>query len=56
MKIWVSGFNAWGQLDIFDEKAQNQVFPDDLQTFQIFTQSDKLDILWTAITANMTHR
>ncbi|RKF76327.1 putative serine threonine-protein kinase nek9 [Golovinomyces cichoracearum] len=53
MKIWVSGFNAWGQLDIFDEKAQNQVFPDDLQTFQIFTQSDKLDILWTAITANM---
>ncbi|TQS34779.1 hypothetical protein Golomagni_04827 [Golovinomyces magnicellulatus] len=53
MKLWVSGFNAWGQLNIFSEKDQNQVFPDDVKTFQILTQSDKLNILWTAITANL---
>ncbi|KHJ36254.1 putative serine threonine-protein kinase nek9 [Erysiphe necator] len=55
MKLWVAGFNAWGQLQPSEEdETPICSFPDNIYTFKVCLQkADKIDILWSGVSSTL---
>lgn len=51
MELWVSGFNAWGQLDF---QGDSSTEPPDVRTFKSALRDQYIEIQWTTLSATLS--